>query len=1547
MINRSDIKDMYFLSPLQEGMLFHYLEDKNSRVYFEQLSYWLKGELDYQLFEQTFIQLVDRYDVLRTIFVYEKLKKPLQVVLKKRKAGIFYKDISLLNEQERINFIEDFKIKDLERGFELSRDIPMRISIIKTSPDRYFMTVSFHHIILDGWSVDIINLVLVQIYKGLKVKTPAQLEPAVQYKDYIKWLEKKSINEGLEYWQKYLEGYERPAVLPKSFTKAPGSEYKWEKYRFSIDQKREEDLIDLSRKNHVTQSTICQAIWGILLSKYNNANDVVFGVIVSGRSSQLENVEKIVGLLLNNVPVRIILEKGQTFVQLVREMQEKDVLSQSYHYLPLAYIQSNSLLKEKLIDHIMVFENYPFPQELRNFEGDQDLGFGIEEMDDHAQTNYDLNIDIFPENSLTFEFRYNSLVYDSQTIEHIARDFEDLITCILENPQVEVGQVGKISSKRETRFLHHFNQDLHKETESILKGDETVQHKLDESFHRYKNNIAVQYDSRKMTYNQLDKRSKAVAQWIINKGIKKETFIGILVDDRMELITLALGILQARCVMVPLYSSYPKERIKNMIYASDMKCIFVDEMNFSRFESSDLFENKDVILPKDLNISNHATAANTWKEPAFSPDDKVYLFFTSGTTGIPKAIVGKNKSLLHFIKWEVQTFNINHTSRISQFTIPGFDPFLRDVFVPLLSGGVICIPGCKDIIVDSLRLIQWVNQNQVTLIHCVSSLFRQLCSDTLTADDFKALQAIMLAGEKITPSDLVNWYEIFGERIQLVNCYGPTETTLFKVCYFTRADDINKERIPIGKPIAGSRVIILNEKMNICDILEAGEICIRTPYRSFGYYNDDRLNKQKFIVNPFNSDPDDLIYRSGDMGRFLPDGNIDILGRIDRQVKIRGHRIELEEIESLLCGHPSIKEAVVLKKETSPANEFLCAFITGAANKPVDMECSGKQVKEFLGEKLPDYMVPTQVIQLESIPRKVTGKVDHMKLDELLQEKLADTTDPRNIIEKKLSQLWSEILGIKKTGVLTNFFDLGGNSLNMMTLISLIHKEFNIKISPRELFDNPTIEKQAAIVEKSLAEAPGTHAAGRGAAEKYTFLKAAEKKECYPSSLTQKRFFIVQQLNPGNTSYNVPSIINLQGHLENERLEEIFNQLIKRHECLRISFELIDGELIQKVHDEALITSEFYQVPEEEAEMMVYGFIKPFNLANAPLMRVGLIKTAEANHILMIDMHHIITDGLSIVILSKEFLTLYEDKELPPLRIQYTDFSEWQNGEKEKERIEKQGDFWLKQFQDQLPVLKLRTDHSRPPMKKFEGTRLQFDIAAEETQAVTNLALRETTSIFMVLFAVYNILLEKLTGQADIIIGTGVIGRSHADLMNVIGLFFNTIPLRNPIDREKSFCEFLKIVKENTLEAFENQDYPMDMLIENLLNRGILTRDPSRNPLFDTMFAMQNFWERTEFIDEMGLSELKAQPYGFKKRASRFDLFLVGTEIQDIISMQLEYSTVLFEHSTAQKIADYYLEILKQVLADGDIKIKDISISSNILEVKSSASQKEYMNFGF
>jgi amino acid adenylation domain-containing protein len=1051
-----------------------------------------------------------------------------------------------------------------------------------------------------------------------------------------------------------------------------------------------------------------------------------------------------------------------------------------------------------------------------------------------------------------------------------------------------------------------------------------LQEKLNESLTKHKNNIAIECGKRVVSYNQLRKTSNHIANQVLKKGIPPQTLIGILIHDPLQFILTMVGILKAGCVFMPLDNTHPKNRLEVMIHSTNTKFVISDGESFNRFVSNGVLTSPrnaryecEFIRVDDLLLSEESTWWTHEPEIHYTPEDKIYIFFTSGTTGTPKAIVGKNKSVLHFVKWEMDRFGIDETFRISQLTSPGFDAILRDIFVPLCSGGTVCTPDNKDIITNAEKLMNWVEESGVHLIHCVPALFRLLNSNPLTANNFKDLKFILLSGESIQPSDLVKWYRTFGEQIQLVNLWGTSETTMAKTFYFIGETDIHRERIPVGKPIKGAAVVVLDKYMNVCIEQIKGELYIRTPFRTSGYLNDPELNMERFIPNPFNNRPEDLLHKTGDSGRILPDGNIEVLGRMDRQVKVRGIRIELEEIESVLQTFPPIKEAAVIKKVVSETNEFLSAYITtnhlpmGAEEIKRDSDETSliSDIKDYLSQKLPDYMIPAHIMKMEELPRKPNGKIDYSHLPDLTEMR-SSIVPPSNILEKKLVAIWSEILKIEKIGVTNHFFELGGNSLNLMTLITKIHQEFNVRITLGEIFDNPTIKKQAEIIGKSMPD-------------KFVYIEKAEEMEYYALSPAQKRLYILHQMEAGNISYNVSMFTILEGELDKEKLEETFKKMIQRHESLRTSFEIIQHVPIQKVHGDIKFEIEYYNCSELEAESIIKAFVRPFDLSHPPLLRVGMIKIAETTHIFMFDMHHIITDGTSQEIFTQEFMALYEGNQLTGMRLQYKDFSQWQNQLLASGEIKNQEKFWLKEFAGEIPVLHLPTDYPRPRVQSFAGSKLTFRLSVEEKDRLKRLANFEEVTLYIVLLAVFNIMLSKLTGQETIILGTSLAGRRHVDLKHIIGMFVNTLALKQHPTGQKIFTSFLAEVKQKTLEAFENQDYPLEDLVDKL----VLNRDMSRNPLFDVTFSFLKFEtppvERPKPIEQ---SKLKRSEYPYEDTSTKFDLSLMFWEADESLVFLFEYCTKLFKKETIKRLSQYYQEIIAHVVKNPGARISEIEI---------------------
>jgi acyl carrier protein len=716
-----------------------------------------------------------------------------------------------------------------------------------------------------------------------------------------------------------------------------------------------------------------------------------------------------------------------------------------------------------------------------------------------------------------------------------------------------------------------------------------------------------------------------------------------------------------------------------------------------------------------------------------------------------------------------------------------------------------------------------------------------------------------------------------------------------------------------------------------------------------GYLNCPELTRERFTRGSFEKPPLDPtkllfnhspitnhqspIYKTGDRARWMPAGGasggvIQFLGRADDQVKIRGYRVELSEIQKQLLEYKTITDAVVVVRHSpnDPRDKFVCAYIVTAN----DSNMPG--LKRFLAEKLPAYMIPAYFIPIEKIPLTPNGKLDKKSLP-LPEIKAGDNyVAPRNQLEKKLVNIWANVLGINEDiiSIDANFFQLGGHSLKATSLIALVHRQLNVKIPITEVFKYPTIRSLANVLNK----APG---------EAFTAIEPVEKKEYYELSPAQERFYFIQQTNIESTAYNMPGFFILNENPGRNKFEQVFASLLARHESLRTSFEIVNERPVQKIVYSPAFQLEYNEEIGKNSEEVIRSFIRPFDLAKAPLLRVGLVKVEATKYLLMIDMHHIISDVISLAVLIDDFISIYQGKQLPSLKVQYKDYCGWVRREQDREPMARQERYWLNQFTGNIQVLDLPTDYPRGPEKTFAGDTIHFNLPTDMDRELMKMALAEGVSMFMLVLALFNILLSKLSGREEIIIGTLMAGRRHKDLDPVIGLFTNTIALKNDAAGNKTFKEFLAGVGQSTLEAYENQDYPF----LNLVNKLPIGKSKNRNPLFDILFFLDNLFQRSTGKMAEEMPNLKIKPYDYKRDISKMDLTLTGVEMQDGLSFRIEYSTQLFKKETIERFIDYFKDIVQQVCADINIRLGDIHIAHGLLAAESVSTADNDEGFRF
>ncbi|MCP5052204.1 MAG: amino acid adenylation domain-containing protein, partial [bacterium] len=890
-----------------------------------------------------------------------------------------------------------------------------------------------------------------------------------------------------------------------------------------------------------------------------------------------------------------------------------------------------------------------------------------------------------------------------------------------------------------------------------------------------------------------------------------------------------------------------------------------------------------------------------------------YIIYTSGSTGIPKGVMVEHRNVVRLV---------NHTNyvafkdgdRILQTGSLTFDASTFEIWGSLLNGMTLCLVS-KERILDPGSLKWAITNYRVTTIWMTAPLFNQMLKEDI--EIFAGLINLLVGGDVLSPYH-INQVRGRFPVLNVINGYGPTENTTFSTTHLI--GERNKRSIPIGRPIANSTAYIVNRNRQLQPIGVSGELWVGGDGVSRGYLNDPELTNSKFqIPNKTSalSASSAVIYKTGDLARWRPDGSIKFLGRIDTQVKVRGFRVELGEIESRLKSLDQVTDAVVIARENPGGvrgDKSLYAYyvpvqgdiVTGTA---IDIS----MVKGFLSERLPDFMVPAHIMALETIPLTPNGKVDRRALPEPGLDVPEEYTAPRNKIERALVEVWSQVLNIDKEmiGIDADFFQLGGHSLLATVMITKLHQSLDVKLPLVELFQTPTIRELARYFEKVKKD-------------KFASIGVTEDKEYYPLSPGQKRLYLLHQVDVLSTNYNVPSSVLLEGPINKKKLAETFKQLIQRHDSLRTSFRMMDDVLVQVIHPEIDFEVEYFEPPEISGAPRLSDFIRPFDLSLAPLLRVRLIPKREREHLMMVDMHHIITDGTSMDLFIKEMMALYTGMELPPLKFRYRDYSQWQSSDIQREASRQQEQYWLTQFEGEIPVLQLPTDYSRPANRDFEGALLKFHLSPQQVSGLSHLVSETGATLYMALFTIYTILLSKVSGQEDIVVGTPVAGRRHVDLEAIIGMFVNTLAVRHYPTGWKTAKDFLKEVKERTVAAFDNQEYPFEDLVDHLVK----DRDTSRNPLFDVMFSLSNMEAQTGDIPVVEMAELKISPYESHHRTAKFDLSLNCIEAGERIDCAFEYRTRLFKQKTIQRFRNYFLEIVSAVTVNTGAALAEITIIS-------------------
>ncbi len=1484
------IQQIYALSPMQEGMLFHSLYNSGMHTYSEQLSFSLQGTFSTGQFEQALNALIMRYDIFRTIYNYSKKDKPFQIVLSHRTASIREEDLRHLSQQEQDEYLTQYKEQDLARGFDLTKDLLMRTAVFRLDDTRYELIWSFHHILLDGWCLGIVLREWFELYQALREGRQAVLPPVIPYSRYIEWLEKQNHEQAMNYWAECLRGYSESASLPWRRS-GDASEYVRSEVEGKLSEALTDKLYELARRYEVTPNTIMQTAWGIILQRYNGTNDVVFGSVVSGRPSEINGIESMVGLFINTIPVRITSTPDMTFGECIRQVQHTALEAERYSYSPLYEVQSQSALGAHLLDHIMMFENYPTDEQLKMAFETEALGFTIERIQAFEQSNYDFNITFRPGKQLSIYMHFNSTVYAKEEIERTLAHMMQFVGEALDDPDAPLCGIEMLP-EHERLQLSAFNANA-----ADYPSDKTIQQLFEEQVQRTPDSVAIVFEDQRISYAELNAKANGLAHQLRDIGAVRDGRISLLADRSIDMVVGILAVLKAGSAYVPLDPEYPDERLAYMLEDSGADIMLVQPSLLKKAEAlrAANWNGKLVVLGSEDKVDSHNPSIIN------EPSDLAYIIYTSGSTGKPKGVMVEHKGIANVqLSW-CEHFGVVPEDRIVQFASSSFDASVSEIFMSLFVGAELYIPT-KETVYDAAQFVAYAKQHKITVATLPPTYLSMADPEQLAH-----MRVIITAGSAITPELAQRTMQ----HTQYRNAYGPSESTICTSVWVPEEGQrIESRSVPIGKPIANLQVYVIGHHNQLQPIGAAGELCVSGVGVARGYLNRPELTAEKFVEHPLR--PGERMYRTGDLVRWLPDGNLEYLGRIDTQVKIRGFRIEPGEIENELQKHPAVREAAVVVHTEDDGIQSLCAYVAGDAVNELDAAA----LRAYLSQRLPDYMIPSYFVALEQLPLNPNGKVDRKALPSPKQGMGTGSQyeEAATSLEAKLVELWQQVLGRDRIGVHDHFFDLGGHSLKATALASAIQKQLDVSVPLKQIFRTPTVRELARYIEQAEQR-------------KYKPIEPVAEQEVYPASSAQKRLLVLERLEGGQSvNYNIPMMLMLDGQLDASRLASTLQQLVERHEALRTSFEWVEGEPMQRIHAKAELQLNRSSVhSEEELRHKAAAFIRPFDLGIAPLMRAELIEIADGSasaadakrHLLLLDVHHAIADGVSMGVMLEELSQLYNGGELSPLRVQYKDYAVWQQARVQSEEMDKQRDYWLKQCAGELPVLDLPTDYARPAVQQFTGDRLSFKVDAGLTEQLKQLTKKTSSTLYTVLLAAYQVLLARYSGQEDIIVGTPLAGRLHSDTERLLGLFVNTIAIRAYPEGTKSIAAFLEEVQETTLAAHENQEYPFEQLVSDLN----VPRDMSRNPLFSTLFALQNITPV-----KLQLGEAVVSPYPADYRISKFDISIEAAESGSEIQLSVEYATHLFQASTIERMMKSYLAILGAFCGDRTMALADIPL---------------------
>jgi amino acid adenylation domain-containing protein/non-ribosomal peptide synthase protein (TIGR01720 family) len=1496
----AQVEDIYPLSSMQQGLLMHTLLEPNSGIYFMQDRYCIDSEIDLPRFRSAWQEVIQRHDALRASFDLDQQGDMLQIIHRHAPLRLDYLDWSARPLDQHEADLQRLLEQERQQGFDLLVRPPFSLRLIRRAPQQYWFILSNHHILIDAWCRSLLLQDFFALYQGKPIAPPA-----ARYRDFIAWLQEQGEEAALQAWREELQGVEQPTWLP--YDRPPqrqgGQSQIGDRY-LQLPRSEGRALRELAQRYQLTVNTFTQAAWALVMQRYSGDRDVLFGVTVAGRPVSRPEMQDTVGLFINSIPLRVRMPNAGSVRQWLQALFEHNLALREHEHLPLLKIQACSAIdgNQQLFDSLFVFENAPLESSV--VSGAQELSAIADSARTH--TNYPLTVVIYPGDELGLHLSYDQRFFDEATVDRLLHDMKVALDALVSGFHGEFSALQLMSEDDRYQLLEACNR-----TARSYPLEQGYVRLFEASVARHAERTAASCLGQSWSYAELNRLANRAGHALIAAGAQVDQPVALLAERDLPLLGMIVGSFKAGAGYLPLDPHLPDERLLRLLELSRAPVLFCSRDCVAR--ARQLLDSLAAAEVPRLLVWEEVQAGDG---PQHDPRIYVgarhlaYVIYTSGSTGTPKGVLVEQGGMLNNQLSKLPYLGLDEHDVIAQTASQSFDISVWQFLTAALCGARVDIVP-QAIAQEPAALLAHVHETGISVLESVPSLIQGLLDEPQVT--LGSLRWLLPTGEAMPPELARRWLQRYPD-IGLVNAYGPAECSDDVALYRVEMDTSHGVCLPIGSPTDNNRLYLLDGDLLPVPIGAVGELCVAGTGVGRGYLGDPARTAVAYLPDPFAVESGGRLYRTGDLGRRRNDGLLEYVGRGDHQVKVRGFRIELGEITAHLLELDAVRDAAVDVYD-SATGKALVGYVVPASPE-LSAEALRDSLRAGLLQRLPEYMVPQQWLFLDALPLTPNGKLDRKALPkpDASQSQRAFVA-PRSELEQRIADIWQDVLKLERVGLSDDFFELGGHSLLATQVVSRVRHALNIDLPLRSLFEAPKLADFLANIEQAAgASAPA-------------LVRVARDKPLALSYAQQRQWFL-WQLEPTSAAYHIPAALRLKGDLDIEALRYSFEHLIERHETLRTYFRQ-EGEtaiqVIQSAGDFELSLETLDDSDEQTIRAKVEAEVEvPFDLEHGPLLRVKLLRLASDDHVLVLTMHHIVSDGWSMPVMVDELIGLYEGYrqgqavELPALPIQYADYAIWQRNWMEAGERERQLSYWKAQLGDEQPVLELPTDRPRPAVQNHAGASLNIELSDELCQSLKRLAQEQGVTLFMLLLASFQTLLHRYSGQNDIRVGVPIANRTRVETERLIGFFVNTQVLKAEFDLNTRFDALLQQVKRAALEAQAHQDLPFEQLVEALQPQ----RSLSHSPLFQVMYNHQSAGKDAT----LELPELCVEVLGRSSATAQFDLTLDTYESGDGLSASLIYATSLFERETVERLALHWRNLLEAICREAGQRVGELAL---------------------